>query len=117
MAKDITVFLKHIIESTELIEKYLDKKSLKDFLASSQAQDSVIRRLEIIGEAVKNIPEDFRKSYPDLPWRKIAGLRDILIHQYFGIDLELTWEAAKQNMPELKTEIKNVLNKINKGNR
>jgi uncharacterized protein with HEPN domain len=114
--KDITVFLKHIIERAELIEKYLGKKSLNDFLASSQVQDSVIRRLEIIGEAVKNIPENFKKSYPELPWRKIAGLRDILIHQYFGIDLELTWEIAKQNIPELKTEIKNVLNKINKGN-
>jgi len=113
--KDISIFLKHIIESAELIEKYLDKKSLKDFLATSQIQDSVIRRLEIIGEAVKNIPDDFKKSYPDLPWRKIAGLRDILIHQYFGIDLELTWEITIKNIPELKTEIMSVLNRLNKG--
>ena len=112
MAKDITVFLKHIIESAELIEEYLENKQLEEFLKSKILQDSVIRRLEIIGEAVKNIPDNFKNSYPELPWRKMAGLRDILIHQYFGIDMELTWEIAKNNVPELKLEIKSVLTRI-----
>ena len=112
MAKDIVVFLKHIIESAELIENYISNLQPIDFFASTQIQDSVIRRLEIIGEAVKNIPDDFKKEYPDLPWRKIAGLRDILIHQYFGVDMELTWEIAKNNIPDLKNEIIQVLNKM-----
>ena len=63
------------------------------------------RRLEIIGEAVKNIPNDFRNKYPDVEWRKIAGMRDYLIHEYFGIDLKLTWRVVQKNIPELKRKI------------
>lgn len=94
MVKDITVFLKHIIESSKLIESYLANKTIKDFKSSTQLQDSAIKRLAIIGEAVKNIPDNFKTNYTSLPWRKIAGLRDILIHQYFGVDLDLTWQIA-----------------------
>lgn len=68
-----------------------------------------MRRLEIIGEATKNIPEDFRKEHPDIPWREIAGMRDILIHEYFGVDLELTWTTVKENLPNLKQKLSRII--------
>lgn len=110
MAKDIAVFLKHIIESAELIEEYLVEIDKELFKKSKQIQDSVIRRLEIIGEAVKNIPDDYKKSHTGIPWKQLAGLRDVLIHQYFGVDIELTWEIARYEIPKLKRILMDVLN-------
>ena len=75
-------------------------------------QDAVIRRLEIIGEAVKNIPFSFRKEYPKIPWKKISGLRDILIHEYFGVDMRLVWRITKKDMPEFKKRISDILEKF-----
>lgn len=90
MTRDAKVFLKHILECMELIAEYLENKSKEEFLNSRQLQDSVIRRIEIIGEAVKNIPQDLKDKYTDIPWKRMAGMRDILIHEYWGIDLNLT---------------------------
>jgi len=108
MKKDITIFLKHILESIDLIEEYIKDKKKTEFLKLKQLQDSVIRRIEIIGEAVKNIPDDFKETYPKIPWKQIVGMRDILIHQYFGIDLNLTWEVVEKDLPELKKHIINI---------
>ncbi|VVB88458.1 Uncharacterised protein [uncultured archaeon] len=105
MKKDPEVFLEHILESIELIENYTANKTISDFIKSVQFQDSIIRRIEIIGEAVKNLPDDVKNSYPEVPWKKIAGMRDVLIHEYFGIDLELTWQVVQKDIPDLKREI------------
>ena len=112
MKKDSKVFICHILESIHLIEKYIDQLPREDFLKSISTQDAVIRRLEIIGEAVKNIPPEFRDEYPDIPWRKIAGLRDVLIHGYFGVDLDLTWGIVKGDLPELERKIARILKKL-----
>jgi uncharacterized protein with HEPN domain len=112
MKKDFKIFLEHILESINLIEEYTADKTRKQFLNSKQLQDAVIRRIEIIGEAVKNIPDDIKGKYKDIPWRNIMGMRDILIHQYFGVDLELTWEVINNNIPELKNQISSIKKKL-----
>ena len=105
MIKDPLVFIEHIWESIELIEGYLKNKNADDFLESTQLQDAVIRRLEIMGEAVKNIPEDYTRKYPGLPWKELARTRDKLAHGYFGVDLELVWEITQNDLKELKKQI------------
>ena len=112
MKKNGKIFLTHILDSINLVEEYLKGKSKLDFLNSKQLQDSVIRRIEIIGEAIKNIPNDIKKNYGQIPWKEITGMRDILIHQYFGVDLDLTWQVIEKDLPRLKRQISDISKKI-----
>lgn len=105
MKKDVKIFLEHILESINLIEEYVKDKDKSEFLESTQLQDSVIRRVEIIREAIKNIPDEVKEAHSIIPWKKIIGMRDILIHQYFGVDLNLTWKVIEEEIPELKKQI------------
>ena len=112
MKKNLKIFLTHILDSINLIEEYIKGKSKLDFLKSKQLQDSVIRRIEIIGEAIKNIPNDIKKNYSQIPWKEITGMRDILIHQYFGVDLDLTWQVIDKDLPRLKRQILDIRKKM-----
>ena len=112
MKKDPGVLLKHILESAEYIERYVGEISKKEFLKSVQIQDSVIRRLEIIGEAIRNLPEKLKKKYPSVPWREIADMRNVLIHEYFSVDENLLWNAAKKDIPALKKNIIDIIKNL-----
>ena len=109
MKKEVKIFLQDIKESIDRIEEYTQDMSEEDFMRSIQTQDAVIRRLEIIGEAVKNIPEDFRSRYPDVPWKQIAGMRDVLIHGYSRVNLERVWKVVKSELLELKLKVSQML--------
>ncbi len=114
MKRELELFVEDILESVKLIEKYIGNTSKKNFGKNQKLKDSVIRRLEIIGEAVKSIPDDFKEKYAEVPWKKIAGLRDILTHAYFGIDLNITWDIIKKDLPALKEKILDIKNKLGK---
>lgn len=105
MKKDPRVFIDHILECIELIEGYLSDKTVEDFLGSIQLQDAVIRRIEIIGEATKKLPQDYKERHSDIPWKEMAGMRDIIVHEYFGVDLMLTWRVAKEDIKGLKVKL------------
>ena len=105
--KDVKLYLEDISESIAQIEKYTKKANQKMFINDVQLQDSVIRRLEIIGEAVKNIPLSFKNKHPEVPWKEIAGTRDILIHEYSGVNIERIWKTIKKDIPDLKKKIEN----------
>lgn len=104
------VYLDDILRSIEKIEKYTEKiRSYSEFSKRELIADGVIRNLEIIGEAIKNLPEELKKKHPEIEWKKIAGLRDILTHAYFGIDLNIIWDLVKNKLPILKESIKEIL--------
>jgi uncharacterized protein with HEPN domain len=105
MKRDVRVYLQDILESIERIEEYTRGKTKDDFVSDSQMQDAVLRRLEIIGEAVKHVPKRLRDRYPTIPWQQIAGTRDILIHGYFGVRLDTSWEIIRDDLKELKATI------------
>jgi uncharacterized protein with HEPN domain len=107
MKREVSMFIKDVLESICIIECYTEKLTKEEFLTNSLVQDAVLRRLEIIGEAVKNIPNEVRKKYSDVPWKQMAGMRDVLIHDYFGVNLERVWLTVKKDLPEVRSKIKN----------
>jgi len=109
MKKDPKIFLSHILENIELIEKDMSGVSKNDFINNKLLQDAIIRRVEVIGEAVKNLPDEFKEIHVNVPWKKIAGTRDFIVHEYFSIDLDLVWEITQKELAGLKKNIVNLL--------
>lgn len=109
MKKTPDIFLQHILESIELIEKRVRNVTFQEFDENIDLQDMVIRRLEIIGEAVRNLPHEFRQGHSNVNWQDPAGMRSALIHAYFEVDLSVVWNTITNDLPPFKTQIKKLL--------
>lgn len=109
MDKDEKLFLEHIMDSIRAIESFTYGIKEDDFYQNREKFDAVVRNLEIIGEASRHIDEEFRSKYSIIPWREITGMRDNLIHEYFGVDKVEVWHTIKNDIPELKKNIKYLL--------
>jgi uncharacterized protein with HEPN domain len=107
--RDHTLYLKDILEAMNAIEKFVKGISFDEFQKSDIISSAVIRKFEIIGEAAKNIPDTVRNKYPSIPWKEMAGMRDRLIHFYFGIKYDLVWHTIKDIIPAAKSAILNIL--------
>ena len=105
MKRDLRLFFEDIVESINKIEEYTKGIAEDEFYRNTQIQDAVLRRLEIIGEAVKHIPKRLRDKRPDIPWKKIAGTRDILTHEYFGVHLRNVWKIIQEDLVDLKSRM------------
>ena len=108
MKKDPLVYIDDIRDSIDAIKRYTAGLTKQDFLNSTEKQDAVYRRLSLIGEAANRLPNEFRNRYPQIPWIKIVGMRNVLIHEYDSIDLDRVWETIQKDIPELEGYIKSI---------
>ena len=109
MSKSATEYLRHIIDEIDFLQKESSPLSEDEFMRDDVRERAFARSLEIIGEAVKNIPEEFKNSHTQIDWKSFAGLRDKLIHHYFGVDYALVWDVVKHELPELKKKLEEIL--------
>jgi len=107
--RDVTDYLQDILDAVAAIEQFTTGINFEDFSQNLEKVFAVSRAIEIIGEAVKGIPDAIKSQYPDIPWRDIAGMRDKLIHDYFNADVEIIWKAVQEDIPQLKMMISQVL--------
>lgn len=108
-AKDYSDSLNDIVEYARKAESFLEGVSLEDFKANEEKVLAVIRALEVIGEAARNIPKSIRKQYPEVPWDEMTAMRNKLIHDYFGVNLEVVWRTVKEDLPSMSMAVKNMI--------
>jgi uncharacterized protein with HEPN domain len=110
--RSLHLYAKDILDSIEMIEEFIKGMDFDEFQSDDKTSSAVIRKLEIIGEAVKQLPDEIRSGYEKIPWKEIAGMRDKLIHWYFGVDYEIVWNVIKEEIPQLKPILKEIADKI-----
>lgn len=112
MKRDIKLFIKDIIEAIESIENFVGDMSIEELKEDEKTSSAVVRKFEIIGEATKHIPDKVKERNKDIKWKSMAGMRDRLIHAYFGIDYRLVWSAIKNEVPKLKPKLEKMLSSL-----
>lgn len=112
MKRKICDYIEDILEAMTSAMEFTKDLSYEEFVKDKKTVYAVIRAIEIIGEAVKNIPEEIRNNYPDIPWRSMSGMRDKVIHGYFGVKVERVWEVVKRDIPNLKPKFEKMLSEI-----
>ncbi len=103
------LFVQDVLESIRKVQAYLENTTYQQFLVDGKTQDAVMRNLEIIGEAMRHIPEEIQQRHADIPWAQVIGLRNRLVHAYFVIDPEIVWQICKQDLPQLRTQLERLL--------
>lgn len=109
MSRDPRLFLEDIVRACDKIGRYTLGLMFEHFKEDERAIDAVARNLEVIGEASKRLPDDLRQRYPDVPWRKMAGLRDVIAHGYFGIDVQLVWDIIQKDVPTVRLKVASII--------
>lgn len=109
---EVLDYLDDILESVEKIRRFTEGMSYEEFVDDPKTVDAVLRNFEVIGEAAKNVPDDIRKEYSDVPWSEMAGMRDTLIHGYATVELQIVWETIRKEIPTLRTRIESVRDEL-----
>jgi uncharacterized protein with HEPN domain len=112
MKRDYKLFIKDILDCINKIEEFVEGMNFEEFVKDDKTSSAVVRKLEVIGEATKNLPEEIRQKYKDLPWTDMARMRDKIIHFYFGVDYEIVWEVVKERLPQIKPLIQRILKEM-----
>jgi uncharacterized protein with HEPN domain len=112
--RDYGDYLQDILDAMDETSMFTDGMSFKTFAQDRKTINAVVRSLEVLGEAAKRIPEDLRAQAPDVPWKRMAGMRDKLIHEYFGVDLSIVWAVINDELPPFRPEIERLLRKLEK---
>lgn len=109
MTRDARLYLQDIVDSINKIQKYTDNMTLEEFELNDMAVDAVARNFEIIGEAATRVTDDIKEMYPDVPWFKMKGMRNIMAHEYFSVDLDIVWDTARKALPSVAEQIKKII--------
>ncbi len=112
--RDIKLYLNDILECIEALESYTGLINKEEFLKDRKTRDAVVRNLEVIGEAVKNIPDEIKRAYPQVNWKAASAMRDKLIHEYFGVSFPIVWETVRNDIPSFEAGIKEMLKALGK---
>ncbi len=109
--REFILYLEDMLQSMNRIEEYLGELDFRNFKMNYLVVDAIIRNFEVIGEASKNIPKYIQEKYPEIPWRKMVGLRNLIAHEYFGVDYEMIWEISRNNLPKNRTDLAQIIKK------
>ena len=108
MSRDANLFVEDMIAACEKIQRYVARRQRGEFESDDQAFDAVLKNLEVIGEAAKRLPTEMKDAHPEISWRDIAGLRDIIVHEYFGLDLDIVWDVVENRVPTLLMQLRSL---------
>lgn len=112
MKRDYTLLVQDMLAAMDAIERFVEGMSFEALCADDKTASAVIRKLEVIGEAARHIPPHLRRTYSNIPWKAMAGMRDRLIHGYFGVDYKLVWQAIKEDLPKTRLDLQAMLEEL-----